>query len=128
MTAAAAGVHGHREEEGDLPADGREAVKAQGFLGWDPPWGHQLRLFLCYCAVNKWLYGMRYLRLCCGKPRAELARKPGLAVDGCVGSQGGHVDHGSRMLRRGFDPAVSDSGLGMRLPGSLMNGQTGKFP
>lgn len=60
-----------------------EGIKAMGFLGWEISLqGHQLRLFLCYCIVNKWFYGMRHLRCCWGKPGVEPVRKPGLSVNG----------------------------------------------
>lgn len=50
----------------------------------------QLELFLCYCTLNKWLCGMRHLRLYCGKPGDEAVRKPGLTVQlWSVGTQMG---------------------------------------
>lgn len=58
-----------------------EGIKAQRFLcSGSPPWRHQLELVLCYCAVNKLLSEMEHLRLCYGKPRVELVRKPGVTL------------------------------------------------
>lgn len=61
-----------------------EDIKAQGVYFFPLlgvlPWSNQIRLFLCYSAVNKSFYGMSHLRLCCGKSGAELLRKPGLTV------------------------------------------------
>lgn len=65
---------------------GCEGIKAMEFLGWNISLqGHQLRLFLCYCTVNKWFYGTRHLRCCWGKPEVEPVRKPGLSVNGVCG-------------------------------------------
>lgn len=88
-----------------------------------PPGRHgQLKLFLCYSAMNRWLYGMRHLRLCRG---VELMRKPGLAVwPGDVGSQERHP--GSACCQ-GASVSVKSLTAGVWLPGSLMNGLTEKF-
>lgn len=53
-----------REEELRLCCAWTVKVTAQEFKV--PPCRHQL--FLCSCTTNKLFYGMRHVRLCCGKP------------------------------------------------------------
>lgn len=44
--------------------------------------------FLCYCSVNKLLFGTQHLRLHYGKSRVKLGRKPGLtACEWCLSSR-----------------------------------------
>lgn len=71
-----------------------------------PPWRHQLELFLCYCAVNKLLSGTGHLRLCYGKPRVELVRKPSLTLCGVCGEPSGASCKGALI------PAVKGSSGG----------------
>lgn len=54
--------------------------KPRGSFARDPPWWHQLRLFVCYCAVNKLFCGMRHLRPCLGKSLWEWGNSGGATV------------------------------------------------
>lgn len=108
-------VDGHREGGRSR----RLRRRSETFPHWDcegtkplpgvSPQGHQLELFLCCCARNKWLYG--HVRLCCGQPGVEPARKPGLAVwGGCAGRPAGPA----RSL--GLPHSCGNVALGVRLP------------
>lgn len=70
-----------------------------------PSQRQELGLLLCYGTMNKWLYGMIYLRLCPEEPGVDPIRKPGL----CEGSQVGHLwAHWNCPLERGSGPSIEN--------------------
>lgn len=78
-----------------------------------PPWKHQLGIFLCCCAMSKWLCGMGRLSLCHGKPGMDPVGKPGLTVSvGCARRRTGTPRSLEPLLWTGISPAVEVAGAG----------------
>lgn len=113
-----------QQEERGFPAFGLRGDEGPGapFCGAPP----QLGLFLCYCAVNKWLDGRR-LRLCRGKPGVEPVREPGLTVRGVCGESNGTHRSPEPPALKGLRSLQGHSALGNVTAGASEMATLGSF-